>query len=156
MTVVVRRINANPVRTGTEAWEFIVDLISTPNSDARAELKKAEGFGASVIAEEYPKEKPIVVVNEGPRLRVYCLYGEVAIAGDNSDESGLSWNATHGDWAIYLPVSEGDLKWMKESLSKLSSKVIPYGPDDQIANEINRPSSTGKDLKINPETLKRL
>ena len=123
MTVVSRSIASTPARTAIETWDRIVGLISKPESDARKELEKVCGMAASVIAEEIPKDFPIVVAESGPRLRIYCVYGEDAILGENCDEDDLSWNPTDGRWQMYIPCSYDDHKWMSEKLASLSSRI---------------------------------
>jgi hypothetical protein len=126
MTIVARRFASTPVRTGTETWELIVDLISKSQSTSRTELQKVTGVAASLIADETPKEAPIVVAGNGPRLRVYCIYGEDAVVGDDCDESSLTWNPTEGDWRLFLPCPEEDLEWVRNCLRPLSKRIIAY------------------------------
>lgn len=83
MTTLARHIISEPVRTASETWKIIVDLLAS-NSDslARSELLSVVGVASSLIASEAAKDSPIVVYGSGPRIRIYCLYGEDAIVGD--------------------------------------------------------------------------
>src|SRR5207245_209921 len=100
MSTVARRVRATPERSAIYAWKFIQRLISEVGSDARKELDRVAGVAASLIADEAPKDHPIVVSGSGPRLRVYCLYGEDAVTGDGNNEESLTRNPTAGDWRM--------------------------------------------------------
>lgn len=124
MTVIARRIIAAPVRTASETWAAIVDLLAPePNSQARSELLGIAGVASTLIAEEAMKA-PIVVYGSGPRVRIYCLYGEGAIMGEEAREESLAFKATEGNWQMSLPCPVDDLAWIQEALKKRSSHVI--------------------------------
>ena len=126
MTVVARRFSSTPSRTSAETWEAILTVISRNGSEARSELESVGGFAASTIAEEIPRDTPIVLSGNGPRLRIYCLYGEDAVIGDDCDESALSWNPTEGDWRLFLPFAAVDLQWARNALQKKSTRITAY------------------------------
>lgn len=116
-TVIKRQIRATPHRTASESWRFITGLIA-PDKDmpARAELSRVAGIFEQIIASEAPKSSPIVVFGSGPRLRLYCLYDEDAIIGDEVNENSLTFNPTVGDWKISVPALADDLKWVRGEL----------------------------------------
>jgi len=123
MTVVARRIIAVPVRTASDAWAAIVNLLAPgPNSKARSELLHIAGVASALIADEAMKA-PIVVYGSGPRVRIYCLYDEDAITGEAAREETLAFNATEGDWRMSLPCPADDLAWVQDALQKRSSHV---------------------------------
>jgi hypothetical protein len=70
MSTIARRIRATPERPATEAWAVIVDLISEQGSAARKDLEAVSGIASCLIADETPKESPIVLAGAGPRLRI--------------------------------------------------------------------------------------
>jgi hypothetical protein len=145
MTTVARRFAATPVRTGTETWDLIVDLISKSQSASRTELQKVTGVAASLIADEIPKEAPIVVAGNGPRLRVYCIYGEDAVVADDCDESSLTWNPAEGDWRLFLPCPGEDLEWVRGCLQPLSRRIIAYDASKVVLpEEESKPTETVK------------
>lgn len=153
MTVVTRTLAATPARTASETWEQIVGLISEAGSPSRRELDSVSGIAASVIAEETPSQAPIVVAGNGPRLRVYCVYGEDAVLGEGCDENSLSWNPTEGDWKLYLPCPKEDLGWVGEALKRKSNHVVPYDlnkdlPRDEASEDAKRAASS---LSVNLE-----
>lgn len=130
MTVVARTIRSTPYRTSVETWRFIADLIASSSESARLELAAIEGVAASLIADEVTEQAPIVVAGSGPRLRIYCIYGEVAIGGEGASEEALTWDPTKDDWHVHLPVSEEEMEWVSASLKKIGSRVVAYNCDE--------------------------
>lgn len=153
MSVIARRIRATPERSGSEVWAVITDLIAAADAAARKDLVAASGVAASTIADEMPKEAPIVVVGCGPRLRIYCLYGEDAISGEGSNETALNWDPTEGDWKMWLPASKEDLDWMKAVLDKLAPRITAYDPQTDEPGNTAQPSRA--EFSINLEAFKR-
>src|SRR5262249_55254758 len=98
MTVVSRRIVSTPARSASASWDVIVQLVTAPGSTARQELQGIEGIASCIIAEESLKTDPCVVFGSGPRVRIYCLYNEDAIAGEDANETVLTFMPTEGDW----------------------------------------------------------
>ncbi len=123
MTVVSRRIRATPARSASAAWSVITELVTKPGSDARQELVDIEGVASCLIAEESLKTDPCVVFGSGPRLRVYCLYDDQAIAGEKASEGVLTFTPTEGDWRMSLPCAADDLAWVQKSLRERSTRV---------------------------------
>ena len=156
MTIVARRITATPARSATETWEVILDLLaSDSNSLAREELLAISGIACSLIADEAMKTAPIVVYGSGPRVRVYCLYDEDAITGDNAKEDALSFNATEGDWYMSLPCYAADLTWVQEALKKLSNRITARDMATDVDIEKDRGNPTAKDAEIDKEAFLR-
>ena len=141
MTVVARRFAASPIRTASETWNAIINLISTEGSDARKELESVRGVMASLIADEAPRDAAIVVAGNGPRLRIYCLYGSDAVDGDDRDERALSWEPVEGDWSMQVPCDGDDLEWVKTAIEKASSRIIAYDFKGLPQNLWVKPSS---------------
>lgn len=119
-TVIVRRIVASPVRSASDVWKVIVALLAESGSDAHSELLGVTGVASSLIASEAMQDAPIVVHGCGSRVRIYCLYGEAAITGDNANETNLAFDPTAGDWKLSLPCPEEDLSWVQAALKKSS------------------------------------
>lgn len=155
MSVVARRIRATPERSAAEAWRFIVDLISPSGSGPRRELEGAGGVGAYIIADEIPKEAAIVVAGCGPRLRIYCLYGEDAIAGEGSNEADLSWDPTAGEWTMWLPVPSEDIGWVRAQLAKCGKRIVAYDPREEERGSGPKWESRAE-LGINIEAFRKL
>jgi len=123
MTVVARRFISIPERTATATWGAIVSLLAADhNSAAAAELSSIAGIASSLISRE-AMTSPIVVWGAGPRVRVYCLYNEDAVEGDDANEVALSFDPTDGDWSMSLPCPAEDLTWVKDALKRKSKRI---------------------------------
>ncbi len=157
MTVVARRIIATPARSAIKTWQVILDLL-TPDSNSlvREELLAISGIACSLIADEAMKGSPIVVYGSGPRVRVYCLYDEDAITGDNAKEDALLFNATDGDWHMSLPCQAADLTWVQAALKKISSRVTARDlATDDVDTEKVEDSTTAKAAEVDKEVFLR-
>jgi hypothetical protein len=136
MTVVARRIVATPARPASDAWALMVDLLATDkNSDARKELESVSGIASNLIADEAFEHAAGVVYGSGPRVRLYCLYGDKAISGDGASESALAFNPTEGDWRISLPCPADDLDWVRDALKKKSSRITARDVDEDVEDD---------------------
>lgn len=155
MSVVARRVRATPKRSAAETWRFILELVSAPGTEARQELEAAGGVAACLIADETPKEAPIVVAGCGPRLRIYCLYGEEAVTGEGSNETNLTWDSTEGEWTMWLPAAAEDIAWVSAELGKCGKRIIAYNPKEEEAGRTATPGGR-TDLGIEVEEFKKL
>lgn len=123
MSTVARRIRATPARAASDAWQVIVDLIAPKEGDARRELLSIAGIASAIISAESSKDSPIVVRGKGPRVRMYCLYDEEAVTGDDANEAALAECPTAGEWGMSLPADADDVAWIKDALAKKTSRV---------------------------------
>lgn len=155
MTVIARRIIATPVRPASEAWGAIVNLLAPDkNSDARKELEGVSGIASNLIADEAFERSAGVVYGSGPRLRLYCLYGDAAISGDRASESALAFNPTEGDWQMSLPCPADDLDWVRNDLKKKSSRITAHDMDEDVEEEGNADSrKASSDFEIDREAF---
>jgi hypothetical protein len=107
----VRRIASVPRRTSVESWHRVVELVTAPDSDARAELESITAMAAMLIAEEYAKATAITVAGGGPLVRIYTLHGTDAVEHDLDDESALTFDPTAGAaWTLTLPAEDVDVE----------------------------------------------
>jgi hypothetical protein len=111
------------VRGAAATWTAIVDMVAPEGSAGRVELLAATGLAASLIAAEGWRDAPAVVSGVGPQLRVYCLYGEDAILGEDTNEDALSWSPTDGDWTMAMPCPSPDLGWVRDAAAELSARL---------------------------------
>lgn len=156
MTVIARRIRATPGRAASDAWQVIVDLIAPNDGAARRELLSIEGVASSVIATESPKDAPMVVRGSGPRLRMYCLYDEEAISGDDANEAALATCPTEGDWLMSLPVDADDLAWIRDALAKKTARVTAREKGEAVEDsEENSGKGDVAEATINTEAFLR-
>ncbi len=124
MTVVARRLASIPARLASETWLRVIDLVAPTNTSAQDELRRVTGIASSLITREAMKESPIVVTGNGPRIRLYCVYGEAAIEGEGVNEAALPSSPAESEtWAMSLPCPTDDLSWVNASLKRHSSRV---------------------------------
>lgn len=156
MSIVARRIRATPERSAVEVWRLVENLISQAGSDARGELEGAAGVAASLIADEAPKESPIVIAGCGPRLRIYCVYGEDAVTGEDSNEADLAWDPTAGDWSMWLPASGEDIEWVRAELAKRSKRIMAYNLEEEEPGTYTETENARSAVSVNLEAFRRL
>lgn len=151
MTVFARWIVSEPVRSASDTWKVIVDLLTPdPLCNERKELLAIIGIASSLIAAETIKDLPIIVHGGGPRIKIYGLYGEDAINGENANESQLAENALEGKWSMSLPCLAEDLDWVQKALEKRSTKVTARDVDLDIAED-GKTNPHGNSASVNLE-----
>jgi len=150
MTVIARRVASTPARTATQTWEKIVGLIAPDAaSAARQELAKAKGIACASISAEVIKDAPIIVWGSGPRLRIYCAFGEDALTGDGVNEDAVVSVPTDGNWRMSIPCTPEDAAWCKKKLAGVSQRISARSIDDDIEDEPQaRSASSGDALSI--------
>ncbi len=156
MAVVARRVIAEPMRSASATWEVIVNLLtSEANNEARKELLAVGGIASSLVAAEAMKDAPIVAYGSGPRVRIYCLYGEDAIVGEAANESQLTASpVSNENWSVSLPCPEDDLEWVTSALKKRSARVTAR--DMKLPVDDDNKLNTGeKSARINVEAFLR-
>jgi hypothetical protein len=155
MTVVARRIIATPARSASEAWAVMVNLLAPDkNSDAWKELESVSGIASNLIADEAFHEIPGVVYGSGPRVRLYCLYGDKAIPGEGASESSLAFIPTEGDWRMSLPCPPDDLDWVRDALKNKSSRISARSLDEDVDDrEDSKSLSDPSAYEIDRETF---
>jgi hypothetical protein len=154
VTVIARRFRANPNRTASQTWDAVTSLVCGDDDEAKAEFSRVAGVAASLIADEAPRKYPIVVVGTGPRLRVYCLYDEDAIDGEDAKEDTLSWSPTKAGWKAYLPCPTADVSWVSVALS---SKGTEHFEVYDVSEGLKKAEETNSfNLSIDEERLRNL
>lgn len=136
-TVARRDFRSVPHRDAAATWAAIVDLLTAGGNDAakRAELLSVSGVASSAIADQGPRDSPIVVTCDGPRTRIYCSYDDDAMDDSSSNEAKLGFDALNGDWQVSLPVAEEDLAWVQAALKKNSNRIVARDKDTGIEVE---------------------
>lgn len=134
-----RDISSIPFQSGNETWQRIIDLVTGPGSIDVQQLKEAIGVMGSIIADEHPSVRAILLEGVGPQLRVYCRYGMNAIEEGGSVDV-LTWNPTAGDWSMHVPCDVENMEWVRASLSKTSPriKVFDVNTTDQADEDTDR------------------
>lgn len=153
--VVARRIASTPARTAAETWGKIVDLLApNPNSAARAELLATSGVACSAISSESTRDDAIVVWGAGPRVRVYCIFGEAAVTREDVNEDALAKPPTDGDWAMSIPCPAEDLGWSQRKLASVSKRVTARAVGEAVPGEASE-SAGARSLAVNVEEFLR-
>lgn len=158
MTVVARRIVSIPFRSASETWDAIVALIAPdPKSDARSELAAVTGVLSSVITDEAPRDDALVLYGNGPRVRIYCLYGEQALEGDGASEGALGFTPTGNDWRMSVPCFPDDLQWVSQALARKSSRISARAAGTELDANDQAESADGRrgTPTIDPDSLRR-
>ena len=87
-----REVSSIRHRSAGETWQKIIQLVTGPGTKDLQHLKNASGVMGSIITDEHPASRAIIVEGVGPQLRIYCRYGKEAVEeGDSVDV--ISWNA---------------------------------------------------------------
>jgi hypothetical protein len=159
MSTVARRFLASPVRLSSETWKVISALICRNNSSASTEFEKVAGLASCILNDGVFADNPVVVKNEGPRLRVYCLYGEDAVSGDDKNEDPLTWEPTEKGWHVFLPCAAEEFDETAKSLKGKSTKFSVYDikkgvPDDEVAS--NSDGTKAESLSVDWGAFKNL
>lgn len=156
MSTVARRIRATPERGASDAWQVIVDLIAPDEGEARRELLGIEGIASSIISTESPKDAPMIVRGKGPRVRIYCLYDEEAISGDDANEAALAESPTVGEWSMSLPADADDVSWVRDALAKKSKRITVRDKSEAVDDGDKQLKQGGKtEAAINMEAFLR-
>ena len=131
-----RDISSVPVQTATDTWKKITELITGKDTKDALQLTAATGVMGSIITDEHPSRRAIIVQGVGPQLRIYCRYGMKAV-----DEGGavdpLTWNPTAGDWTMHVPCDKQDLDWIKQSLADTSPRIKAFDVEEEERDEEN-------------------
>jgi hypothetical protein len=149
-TVIARRIVSTPVRSVSETWATICQLLAPDlASAARRELSAVQGVASSSIASEATKDAAIVVWGGGPRARIYTVFDDDAITNDGVNEDAFPRSPTAGDWRMSIPCPPEDVAWMRAQLAQLSSRVFARPLDEDVAEDEDTRGGASHAMKIN-------
>ncbi|UVT18277.1 MAG: hypothetical protein H8K03_22320 (plasmid) [Nitrospira sp.] len=138
-----RDISSIPHRSATETWQQIIGLVTGVDSRDIQQLKAVSGVMGSLITDEHPAARPIVLEGVGPQLRIYCRYGMAAIEEGSAVDS-LGWNPTAGDWTMHVPCAREDMAWVTASLAKTSPRIRVFDVAEEEWAETEEFSVTSK------------
>jgi hypothetical protein len=124
-----RDVSSIPERSAGETWQRIIELVTGGGSEDVEQLRNAAGVMGSIITDEHPARRPIMVEGVGPQLRVYCRYGMKAVE-EGRKVDPLTWNPTAGDWTMHVPCDAENIDWVKESLTKTSRRIKVFDVDE--------------------------
>lgn len=151
-SVVSRHFVSSPSRDASETWRAIVAMLTRDRmSTDRDELLAITGVASSIIADHAPEDAAIVVTADGPRTRIYCLYDDAAIEGDDADESTPAFDPLQGDWAISLPCNDEDLTWVRNALAQHSTRITARSKTETFAIEEDAAVKAAGGLVFDPK-----
>ncbi len=152
ITVVRRRFRSSPYRDALQTWTAIVDLLTRgQSSQAERELLAVTGIASSIIADRAPEDAPIVVACDGPRTRIYCVYGDDAIDESDGEEAPLGFYALNGNWTVSLPCQKDDLVWVQRALQGVTPRINARDLTSGISSESDGGDGDTTSLEINQE-----
>jgi len=154
-TRIRRAFRSTPVQTADQTWDAIIDVIAPGGSPGRGDLEAISGVACSLIASEAWGDHPAVISGVGPQLRIYCLYGEAAILGEDASEDALSWSPTVGDWRMALPCPAEDLDWVGPALAQHTQRVTAVDLTRKLALADSREDGVKGRLEIDPQGFLR-
>lgn len=124
-SVIARRIAAIPARTSVETWQTIVDLLAPPGSGAHRELTTITSVAAILIAEEYTRRAPIVIMPAaGARIRVHTVHGVEAIEAIGEETPLYGGGLTQPGWRMSLPCGADDLDDITAELAAMPAITV--------------------------------
>src|ERR1700685_4444362 len=110
-----RDVSSVPFRSAGENWQVIIDLLTGKGTNDLQQIKNASGVMGSIITDEHPASRAIIVEGVGAQLRIYCRYGMKAVEEGGKVDS-LTSNPTAGDWTMHVPWNQENIEWVKKSL----------------------------------------
>lgn len=138
-----RDISSIPDRSASETWQRIIDLVTGNGSKDTQQLKAAAGVMGSIITDEHPAARPILVEGVGPQLRIYCCYGVNAIENGGKVDP-LNWNPTKGDWTMHVPCDAENIDWVRKSLAGTSPRIRVFDVKDEDRAEDEQEETAAK------------
>lgn len=138
MSIVARRFAASPARLSSDTWRVITALVCQTDAGSAAEFAKIAGMASCLINDKMFKDAPFVVKNEGPRLKVYCIYGDDALGGEDVNEEKLTWQPTLKTWSAFLPCHVDELEEYQAEFKKISSKFFVYDEQKGLDDEVEK------------------
>jgi hypothetical protein len=144
-----RDVSSIPSRSASETWQVIVDLVTAKGSKDVQQLKSAAGVMGSIITDEHPASRAIILEGVGAQLRVYCRYGMTAIEEGGAVDS-LTWNPTAGDWTMHVPCDKENMEWVKSTLAETSPriKVFDVAIEERAEDEVSVSTTKTRDAVV--------
>jgi hypothetical protein len=138
-----RDVSSIPHRSAGETWQRIIDLSTGRGSKDVQQLEDAAGVMGSIITDEHPASRAIMIEGVGPQLRIYCRYGMKAVE-EGSKVDSLTWNPTAGDWTMHIPCDAENIDWVKESLAKTSPRIKVFDVEETDRADEDRQEPAAK------------
>jgi len=130
-----RDISSIPLRSASDTWQGVIDLVTGPGSKDVEQLRRAAGVMGSIITDEHPARRAIMFEGAGPQLRIYLRYGMKALE-KGAKIDALTWNPTDNDWTMHVPCDAENIEWVKTSLTACTRiKVFDVAETDRAEDE---------------------
>jgi hypothetical protein len=130
-----RDISSIPFLSASDTWQRIIDLVTGAGSRDAQQLKNAAGVMGSIITDEHPASRAILLEGVGAQLRIYCRYGMKALE-EGGKVDAITWNPTAGDWTMHVPCDEENIAWVRKALAGSPRiKVFDVAEADRAENE---------------------
>jgi hypothetical protein len=124
-----RDISSIPLRSAGETWQRITELVTGTGSKDIQQLRDAAGVMGSIITDEHPAARAIILEGVGAQLKIYCLYGMKALE-EGGKVDALTWNPTAGDWTMHVPCDKENIGWVRESLAETSPRIKVFNVEE--------------------------
>lgn len=138
-----RDVSSIPQRSAGETWQAIIDLVTGPKSKHVQQLTSAVGVMGSIITDEHPASRAIILEGVGAQLRIYCRYGMKAI-DEGGEIDSLMWNPTAGNWTMHVPCDAENMSWVKASLARTSDRIKVFDVAEEERSDDESASSAAK------------
>lgn len=151
-----RDVASLPVRSASETWKAIIDLVTRSGCVDAEQLRAAASVMESLIVDGHPASVPIVIKGNGPRLVIYCLYGEDAMEA-GKEINRLHWNPTGGDWSMTAPCDRDDVGWMTKTLQSRAPRISVHEVGEAPPSDAHqdKASSESSELVIDWKGMKK-
>ena len=85
----------------------------------------------------------------GPRVRIYCVFDDDAITGDDVSEDPLLKSPTDGDWKMSIPCLPEDVTWSTSRLASASTRITARAVDEDVDDEEATSKTDAPQLTVN-------
>jgi hypothetical protein len=118
VTVVSRAVAAIPVRTSVGTWTAVANLLAPAGSAGRGELEAVTNVAAIIIAAEYTRQAPIIVIPaRGPRVRIRTVHGPDAAEACTGEIPLAVLPCAEAGWVLSLPCGIDDIDEIRAALT---------------------------------------
>jgi len=138
-----RDVSSIPCRSASETWQRIIALVTGAGSQDVTQLKNATDVMGSIITDEHPASRAIILEGVGAQLRIYCRYGMKAVE-EGTAVDALTWNPTAGDWTMHVPCDAENMDWVKQCLAETSPRIKVFDVAEADRAEEEEQSSTAQ------------
>jgi hypothetical protein len=142
-----RDVSSVPFRSAGDTWQRIIELVTGTDSKYVQQLKSATGVMGSIITDEHPAVRAIMVEGVGPQLRIYCRYGMKAVE-EGGKVDYLTWNPTAGDWTMHVPCDEENIEWVRQSLAETSPRIKVFDVAEADRADEDEPAAATKSSSL--------